>query len=361
MLSGISSRELASLSGRAGRPPAASADRAGRPRAPPAGRGGRRSAAPAGRAGRAPGPSAERYGRSPVRSPVPPPVQLVDRGAAAGRGPAPRGPGRRGLAGAPPAALRAERRPRLSLPPPAGGRPLVDAPGLLAASDRGARPGARAPVVPPRVRSLAGRPGRAADWEPRAPPGDSPPDDPYRRPDPPVSRFCPAPDGRLAPPVPLRPAVGLRAVPPEPLWPAPPRREAPPVPLRSAVGLRLAPPAALRPVPLVPFRGAPVFRPTSPVPLRLVPPLLARSVPPEPLRPVPPLLARSVPPLPPVPPRAARDGAWPGARGPVRRAPPARSGRPPARPRPCSPVTLSSAPMTQFPESRATPSSGQDS
>ena len=142
MLSGISSRELASLSGRAGRPPAASADRAGRPRAPPAGRDGRRSAAPAGR-GRArgrrlTGTAVLQYGpRSRPRS------SWWTGALRLAAEPAPRGPGRRGLAGAPSAALRAGRRPRLSLPRPAGERPLVDAPGPLAASGRGARPGAR--------------------------------------------------------------------------------------------------------------------------------------------------------------------------------------------------------------------------
>lgn len=295
MLSGISSRDPVSRSGRAGRPPAAPAERVCRPRGPPAGR----------------------DGRSPVRLLKRPPV----RGAASGREPAPRGPGRSlaaRRAGAPPAALRAGRRPGLSLPRPAGERPLVDAPGSLAASGRRDRPGARAPVVPPRapvlpprVRSPAGRPGRAADRVPRPVPGDSPPDDPYRRVAPPVL-LRPVPAGWLTPRVPLRPPAVLRAVPPDPLWPAPVLRLAPLAPFGPAAGLRLAPPG-----PLVPFRVAPVFRPAPPVPARVA--------------------------------RVARDGTWPAAREPVRRVPPPRSGLPVARSRPCSPVTLSSAPTTQLP------------
>ena len=336
MLSGISSRELAALPGRAGRPPAESAGRQ-------AGLGRHRRAGAHGAPRRPPDEPADSPGRRltgtavPQYGPTTRPRSSWWTGAlpmAASQRPAARAAaGWLARAGAPPAALRAGRRPRLSLPRQAGERPLVDAPGPPAASGRGARPGARAPVVPPRLRSLPGLPGRAADREPRAAPGASSPDDPYRRPAPPASRFCPAPDGRLAP-VPRWPAVALRAVPPEPPGPAPPRRAAPPAPPRSAVGLRLTPPAALRPVPLVPFRGAPVFRPAP----------RCHSAGPTAPGPV-------SPPVP-VPLRAARDGGWPAARGPVRRVPPARSGRPVARSRPCSPVTLSSAPTTQFPDSK---------
>jgi hypothetical protein len=337
MLSGISSRELTPRSARSGRRSAPPAGRACRDDGPPAGRNGRPSALPAGRAGRLRGP-AGRDGRSALRSqarsPVRLPDRLPDRGAASGREPAPRGPGRRWLlvrpADAPSAALRAGRRPWLSPPPSPGERLLVGATGPLAASGRRDRPGARAPVVPPRVpvvpprvpvvplrvRSLAGLPGRAADRVPRAAPDGSPPDDPYRRAAPPASRF--------------RSAAVRRPAPPGPLRPVPVRRATPPVSLRSAAGLRPTPPVPPRPVPVVAFRVAAGFRPAPPVPLRPVPPLLA-----WPARPV--LL------------RGARDDAWPAAREPVRRVPPARSGLPADRSRPCSPVTLSSAPTTQLP------------
>jgi hypothetical protein len=279
MLSGISSREPTPRSARSGRPSAPPAERACRDRGPPAGRNGRPSALPADRVCRPRGPPAGRDGRSPARSQGRSPVRLPDRppdrGAASGREPAPRGPGCRWLlvrpADAPSAALRAGRRPRLSLPGSAGERPLVGATGPLAASGRRDRPAARAPLVPPRVpvvllraRSLAGLPGRAADWVPRAAPDDSPPDDPYRRVAPPASRF--------------RSAAVRRPAPPEPFRPVPVRRATPPVSLWSAAGLRPTPPVPLRPVPLVPLvplRVVPVFRPAPPVPLRPVPPLLA--------------------------------------------------------------------------------------
>jgi hypothetical protein len=268
MLSGISSRELTPRSARSGRPSAPAAGRACRADGPPAVRNGRPSALPADRAGRPRGPPAGRDGRSALRSqarsPVRLPDRLPDRGAVSGRGPTPRGPGRRWLlvrpADAPSAALRAGRRPWLSPPRSPGERLLVGATGPLAASGRRDRPGARAPVVPPRlpvvplrVRSLAGLPGRAADW--------APPDDPYRRVAPPASRF--------------RSAAVRRPAPPGPLRPVPVRRAAPPVSLRSAAGLRPTPPVPPRPVPLVAFRVAAGFRPAPPVPPRPVPPLLA--------------------------------------------------------------------------------------
>jgi hypothetical protein len=346
LLSGISSRALAPRSGRAGRSLAPPAERVYRPCAPPAGRGERPSAPPPDRACRARGPPAGRGGRPSVRSQVRLLERPPDPVGASGREPARRGPGRRWLtgrpAGGPSAALRAGRRAGLVFPRLAGERPLVGATGPSAASGRRDRAGSRPPLVPPRLvppwaRSPAGRAGRAADRVLRAPPGDSPPGDPYRRAALLVSWFCPAPVGRPAPPAPVRPAP----VRPAPLRPAPLR----PAPLRPATVPRpvpepLGPDAAGRPVPVLRFALPPPLRPAPSVPFRVAP----------------------VRPLPWVPPR---DGAWPAARGPARRVPPARSGRPVARPRPCpcSPVTLSSAPTTQFPDNkpRTTQSSGQHS